>query len=293
MKSSLLIRAGGVKAIYIVYFIALTAALIYAGCSDTVSDLTVNPAPEVHQEGFANSTSPGFHGRYIFDNKLWNLKTCQQCHGADYAGGSTGSSCLTCHSTEGGPENCTLCHGGNGKSHPPKALNGETSISYIGVGVHAAHLDTTKWSAKVECVECHAELTSFEDPAHLGDSPDGIADVHFGELARTSRSGVMPDPLWNRNEASCSNSYCHGTFKSGNQNAIANWVQPSSVYCGTCHGDPATQNPNPKPNGVYLSPHFSYWTVNDCYLCHNQVMNTAGQIIDKEKHVNGVVNFNY
>lgn len=293
MKTIYRIINGGMKLFYSSFFAALSLALVYAGCSDTVSDLTVNTEPGIHQQGFATPGSSGFHGTYINNNKLWNLEACRQCHGNDYAGGNTGSSCLTCHNTAGGPENCSLCHGGNGKSNPPKALNGQTSISYIGVGVHAAHLDSTKWSAKVECYECHQELTSFNDSAHIGSNPDGIAEVVFGSLARTSiGGGITPDPGWNRTDAKCSNIYCHGTFKNGNLNTVADWVQPSSVYCGTCHGDPATQNPNPKPNGVYISPHFSYWTLNDCYLCHNQVMNTAGDIIDKSKHINGEVNFN-
>jgi predicted CxxxxCH...CXXCH cytochrome family protein len=278
---------------YIAFFIAIFSALTYVGCSDPVSDLTTNPLPGVHPDGWTNTTSSAFHGKYIFDNKAWNLKACAQCHGADYLGGTTGSSCYTCHTSEQGPEECTLCHGGAGGINPPKALNGETSTSYIGVGMHYSHLDSTKYSAKVQCVECHVELSSFDDPAHIGDAPDGIADVHFGELARKSiGGGINPDPVWNRDEAKCSNTYCHGNFVNGNPTAAANWTQSSTVYCGTCHGDPTTQNPNPKPNGNYVSPHFSYWTTNDCYLCHNQVMNTAGQIIDKNKHVNGEVNFN-
>lgn len=282
----------GLKIFYISFLLAVVSALTYVGCSEPVSDLANNPAASgVHPDGWSDPSSTSFHGKYIEGNK-WDLNGCKTCHGADYRGGNTGSSCYTCHSDEGGPENCATCHGGNGKGNPPKALNGETSTSYIGVGAHTTHLDTTMWSAKVQCNECHVDFTSFSDTAHIGPNPDGIAEVVFGPLSRTSRAGVVPNPVWNRNDAKCSNSYCHGTFKIGNRDAQPVWTNNATVNCGSCHGNPATQNPNPRVNGNYVSPHFSYWTVNDCYLCHNQVMDASGQFVDKSKHVNGEINLN-
>ncbi len=286
------------RVFYMVFFALVIASLSYEGCSDLATDIgDANPVNGAHPDGWVSLSSSSFHGKFIAENAAWNLDGCKQCHGVDYRGGNTGSSCYTCHTSSQGPEECSLCHGGNGNSFPPKALNGSSSTSYIGVGVHAAHLDSTKWSAKVECNECHMPFSSFDDTLHIGNNSDGIAEVVFGSLARNSIGGnITPDPVWNRNDTKCSNTYCHGTFKNGNVNATANWVQPESVNCGTCHGNPATQNPNPMPNGVYVSPHFSYWTVSGgstgCYLCHNQVIDSNGVFVDKSKHINGIVNFN-
>ena len=272
---------------------AVLTAVNLTGCGEL--DNNLSNVPDIsgpHPEGWTDSNSGEFHGKYILANNEWNLKLCITCHGADYRGGGTGKSCYKCHSTPQGPEECTLCHGGNGKPNPPRALNGQSSTSYIGVGAHSRHLDSTKWSAKLECMDCHLPVNSFDDSNHIGASPNGIADIIFGTLSRTSLGGgITPDPYWNRDETKCSNTYCHGTFKNGNVNASANWVESSSVYCGTCHGDPITGNPNPKPNGVYVAPHSSSFTANQCYLCHSAVINSSAMIINKDKHVNGVVNF--
>jgi predicted CxxxxCH...CXXCH cytochrome family protein len=283
---------------YILFAITVISSLTYVGCSEVENNLV--PAPElniVHPSGWADTTSANFHGKYIYNTNAWNLKQCQNCHGSDYTGGNTGSSCLTCHTAPGGPQNCRLCHGGNsGHANPPKALNGETSVSSLGVGVHVYHLDSTKYSAQLECSDCHSSVSSFDDPNHLGENPDGIADINFGELSKTITSypggQFTPDPQWNRATATCSNSYCHGNFKSGNTDAAAVWTDPNSVKCGSCHGNPVTGNPNPIPNGNYFNPHYSNFTVNTCYQCHGGVINESGTITAPEKHVNGVVNFN-
>ncbi|MBK8553550.1 MAG: hypothetical protein IPL53_21805, partial [Ignavibacteria bacterium] len=55
----------------------------------------------------------------------------------------------------------------------------------------------------------------FNSPNHLGDNPDGVAEVTFGTLANASiGGGITPDPMWN--------------------------TDPNSVKCGSCHGDPVT-----------------------------------------------------
>ncbi|MBK8983838.1 MAG: CxxxxCH/CxxCH domain-containing protein [Ignavibacteria bacterium] len=286
------------KIFYLFFTIVLFSALVYNGCSEIEDNLVTAPEIGTHPPGFADSNSTEFHGKFINDNKLWNLKSCQSCHGNDYAGGSSGSSCLTCHSSSGGPQNCRLCHGGvSGKSYPPKALNGETSISYIGVGVHTYHIDSTKYSAPVACGECHTALTGgFSNPNHIGDLPDGIAEINFGPIAKTVTTfkggGVFPDPVWDRNTATCSNSYCHGTFRDGNSEAVPVWTDRNSVKCGSCHGDPVTGNPNPIPNGNFFHPHYPSYTIGICYQCHGSVIDQSGSIINKLKHVNGVVDYN-
>lgn len=273
---------------------AAVTAGIYIGCEETTDNLITTPTSAAHPSGWRDSSSTNFHGKFIQDNKLWNLKKCQGCHGADYKGGSTGMNCNTCHIEPGGPENCMLCHGSkSGNINPPKALNGNTSIEYLGVGMHEFHLDTTKYSKNVECSECHKLFNNvFSDSNHIGNMPDGIADINFGSLAKTSiGGGIFPVPVWNRSSGSCSEVYCHGNFKNGNRDAIAVWTDSASVKCGTCHGDPNTGNPNPKPNGTFVPPHSSTFTINNCYLCHGSVISNLGKITNKNLHVNGIINY--
>lgn len=283
--------------LYSLFIFIITALLYYQGCSE----LHDNPvhAPEIsgHGDGWIDTNSANFHGKYIFDNKLWNLTSCQTCHGVDYAGGSTGSSCITCHTSQGGPQNCRLCHGNPSHSYPPKALNGETSSSFMSIGSHDIHLSADsnlRFSARVQCSECHLPLNGFSDPNHIGPNPDGIAEINFGILSKTVLPGdtSSPNPTWERNTGTCANTYCHGNFRRGNRSASPIFNQPNTVTCGSCHGDPITGNPNPGAPNNFVTPHFSFWTVTECYFCHNQVMNPQGFIYNKSKHVNGEVNLN-
>lgn len=289
-----------VTVFYSLFVFIISITLGYIGCSEVENNLVQAPQLGVHPPGWGDTTSaatkssPNFHGQYIYDNNAWNLTQCKSCHGGDYKGGTTGSSCLTCHTSSGGPQNCRLCHGGtSGHSNPPKALNGSNEVSTLGVGVHVYHLDSTKYSADVECNECHLPLTGgFNSPNHLGENPDGVAEITFGTLAKTSiGGGIVPDPVWNSNNATCSNSYCHGDFINGNRNAAPVWTDPNSVKCGSCHGDPVTGNPTPRDStGAYVKPHFSFFTSQTCYVCHGTVINPQGIIYNKSLHVNGVVN---
>lgn len=287
-----------INLLYLIFTFIIAIPVIYQGCSETEDNLVNSPELLTHPDGWADTASQNFHGKYIFDNKQWNLKSCRSCHGGDYAGGTSGSTCLTCHSASGGPQNCRLCHGGlPGRSSPPKALNGETSEAYIGVGMHVSHMDSTNYSKPVVCSECHKSLTEgFDSPDHIGDNPDGIAEVTFGVLAKTETfyegGSFMPNPVWNREAVSCSESYCHGTFKDGNLIASPVWTDKQSVKCGSCHGDPVSGNPNPIPNGNFFHPHYPEYTINICYQCHGGVINNAGVITAPDLHLNGVVNFN-
>lgn len=282
-----------IKLFYLSFILILFTALAYQGCSELDTSAVSSPGLSVHPAGFADTNNPAsgnFHGKYIHNNKLWNLAECRSCHGNDYAGGTTGASCRTCHTSSSGPQSCRLCHGGtSGHANPPKALNGDTATTSLGVGMHMSHLYNTKWSAEVACEECHTDFNGFNDPLHIGPNPDGIAEINFGPLAKDTSLGTVPDPVWNRTSATCANSYCHGNFRGGNQNASPVWTNNTTVVCGSCHGDPSTGNPTPRINGVITEPHFSFMNISHCYICHGSVINPSGTFIDKSKHVNGEV----
>jgi predicted CxxxxCH...CXXCH cytochrome family protein len=271
---------------YILFIVSLALMLVYQGCSEIEDGLVTNEAPGVHGAGWTSPSSPNFHGTYIISQK-WNLSTCKTCHGNDYSGGNTGLSCYKCHHDAGGPEACTTCHGGDGHANPPKGLRGETDPASIHVGAHFKHLnDTNRISAVVECEECHTPVNNFSDTNHIGPNPDGMAEIHFGPLANKYLGGTIhANPQWNRNNATCSGVYCHGSFKGGNSSNTVTWTQPGSVVCGSCHGNPQTGNPNPNLN------HDPNNTITDCNQCHFAVIDSTGHIIAPEKHVNGVINF--
>lgn len=278
--------------LYYGLFITLIAsALIYQGCSQLDNDVTMAPDIDTHPDGWANPSSNNFHGAYIINKKQWNLQLCKSCHGSDYTGGSAGSSCLGCHNQSGGPENCRLCHGNSEHSNPPKGLYGDTSITNLGVGVHVTHVNNPRYSASLGCSDCHA-FNGFSDPNHIGNNPDGTAEITFGALAHDTLGGpIRPNPVWDRNTATCSSVYCHGTFREGNVNAVGVWTNPNSVVCGTCHGDPLTGNPTPRTNGIFTEPHYSFMTIQSCYICHGTVINPQGVMVDKTLHLNGEINY--
>lgn len=289
---------------YIIFYLGFTLILIslftYYGCSELEKNLIQAPTSGiVHGTGWVDKASQNFHGVYIVNQLKWKLDECQKCHGSDYKGGSTGISCLTCHTNQGGPEACNTCHGSrdttNPHPYPPLSLKGDSLETDRGVGVHNLHLTddpNERYSAQVRCVSCHQKVNSFSDPSHF-QNPNGVATLHFDSLAVNVLPGdtiSRPNPTYDVVSNTCSNVYCHGQFTGGNLNFKPVFNDPESVTCGSCHGDPVTGNPTPRINGVFRPPHYSWMTINNCYYCHTSVINQQGQIIDPTKHVNGVVN---
>src|SRR3954447_25722949 len=62
---------------------------------------------QIHPDGIADPKSADFHGA-LLRSTGWNFATCQKCHGTDFAGGTSGNSCLKCQAE--GPTGCTVCH---------------------------------------------------------------------------------------------------------------------------------------------------------------------------------------
>jgi hypothetical protein len=243
-------------------------------------------------------TTPGSgHDAYI-KTKNWSLADCKSCHGTDYQGGSSGESCLTCHTSTAGPEACNTCHGSIDLPDsdllswaPPEDLKDKTVTTSLGVGAHQNHLTGTAWSTAYtrDCAVCHPVLTGFSDPAHI-DKKSGV-DMHFGTVA-TWDGNVSPQ--WDHGSATCAGMYCHGNFSfsksessnqwgyeseniSGNNlDMIWNEVGTGQSACGTCHGLP--------PAG--------HVAATACNACHGSVIGDNNVIIDKRKHINGQVDLN-
>ncbi|MDP4175583.1 MAG: CxxxxCH/CxxCH domain-containing protein [Bacteroidota bacterium] len=331
--------------------------LFIAGCSELKKDIptTAVNGSIVHGEGFANPSSPNFHGLYFKKTGTsmyacrtchgltftggntgvncskchstiqvhtdstttasshgaylrahdWNLGGCKQCHGASYAGGQfqAATSCNNqgCHSSANGgsPEACNTCHGqfhDPTKIAPPRSVTGDTATSNRGVGAHASHLYTASISNTVSCAECHTIPQGVFAAGHLD---TGLpAEVNFHGPLGTKNSS----PVYNSGNLTCANTYCHGNFSFSKASAPASdqfayaednivganfspkWTQVdgSQAACGTCHGLP--------PKGHIGYPNNLPVTACGNSGCHSGVVDINGNIIDKNKHINGAIN---
>jgi hypothetical protein len=241
-----------------------------------------------HPEGFANTNSVNSHDKF-FAEINWNLMMCQSCHGADYAGmGTLDKNCLSCHNSAGGPEACNTCHGSKNNAAPPEDLEGNTKTTAQGVGAHQAHVAGTTLSTykQGECYKCHANLTGFDDPAHIDNTPH--AELNFGTLS--TQNGQL-NPIWDNVNGSCADVYCHGGFEFKKGDSQYQWVYTDSVIagnnptlywkyvntgqalCGSCHGLP--------PDG--------HIEANTCGGCHADVVDDNFNITNKFLHINGQI----
>ncbi len=286
------------KKIILLYANLLVFSLIFISCSEVQSDITPPSKVTLHKEGVNNPASQNFHGRLVAQAN-WDLKNCQQCHAVNYTGGTAKSSCLDCHKQPGGPEACNTCHGDFANPFaiaPPRDLSGGISDTSRGVGAHTKHLGGNSIGSEVECSVCHKVPRGYSDVGHIDDSPS--AEVIFSGLAVKGTSAANR-PVYNYNQISCSNTYCHGNFSysksastyqfaytqdamvGNNSTPIWNKVDGTYVKCNSCHGKSESDT---SPIGHINS------TNNDCANCHPGVVDNQGRIIDKDKHINGKIN---
>ena len=288
---------------YTILLILISASLIYEGCSK-LNDNVTTPVNFLgpHPAGWLDTTSGDFHGAFI-RNAGWKLDGCKICHGYDYRGGSTNTSCYKCHTQANGPEACNTCHGDPADPnsiYPPKTLSGSYDPNDPHVGAHFHHLNPDYASTDQEkyrpvaCMECHRPVNKFSDTNHINPVRNGSAGLTFGPLAKDSTGWGMqnPNPTFDPVTYLCSNVYCHGDFKNGNTNFQPQFNNPNSVKCGSCHGDSASGNPTPGAPNNYHYPHLAtYWsdTLKLCNECHTQVIDAQGNIINPSLHIDGIL----
>ncbi|MFT3764018.1 MAG: CxxxxCH/CxxCH domain-containing protein [Minicystis sp.] len=214
----------------------------------------------VHQSGWADPQSDGFHARWLRGRRASNgdelaqLAECRQCHGEDYGGGPVGVSCNTsgCHTQKGGPAFCGTCHGTSDGPMPQ-------------TGAHALH--------QAFCADCHQVPDHLEAKGHV----DGKVDVIFGGIAIAAGSKAIFDPATRR----CDNVYCHA-------GSSPTWQAPSGeTPCSFCHEAPpasherwkrvatptscATCHPSPsKPEiaGQHIDAQIRIAASIPCWTCH-------------------------
>ena len=201
---------------------------------------------------------------------------------------------MNCHHDS--PEACNTCHGDfsdASKIAPPRALNGDTDSTSVAVGAHYAHLyrpNDLRTSAYISCTECHSVPATVWQTGHI-DTTAG-AQMVFGNLSKTTTDGVTPNPQYNKTTHTCSNTYCHGTFRNGNTSNAPVWNVAATGACGTCHG---------KGNGNPVPTDETHSGINpeDCAGgCHTNVVTSTKvgttyifKFNDNSLHVNGTIDF--
>ncbi|MBI4820487.1 MAG: CxxxxCH/CxxCH domain-containing protein, partial [Deltaproteobacteria bacterium] len=215
---------------------------------------------------------------------------CGSCHGMPPpAPHPAARACALCHDTAGPNDElidplrhadgrldvretseCSACHGSDTNSAPPRDLLGRGITTEPGVGAHQTHLTGGVQSRPVECSDCHLVPTEMGSPGHV--DSDVPAELVFKATA-TLRGA---SPKWNRETATCSDSYCHGSRLEGSRPHEPVWtrVDGTEARCGQCHGLPPSE-PHP---------------ANDrCELCHLPTAGPERTIANRLTHVDGVV----
>jgi predicted CxxxxCH...CXXCH cytochrome family protein len=219
----------------------------------------------VHRGGILDPASADFHGTLLREEK-YAFGVCQQCHGIDFAGGTSGVSCLSCHTK--GPTDCSTCHGALATS-----------------GSHGHHLGAGPQGETFACAECHLVPKVYTDVGHIfladGTLDPPPAEVKLGALAALTPPGARraAPPAFDAATQACSNVYCHGALlgDSASTNTQPVWKAAGTgqADCGTCHGLP--------PNHV--------GTATACSGCHPSVVDKDRKIIAPDKHVDGKIDF--
>ncbi|MBW2278318.1 MAG: CxxxxCH/CxxCH domain-containing protein, partial [Deltaproteobacteria bacterium] len=169
-----------------------------------------------------------------------------------------------------GTDECNLCHGSEDNDAPPLDTLGNDAETEVTVGAHQSHLAVSDWHREVVCEDCHVVPEEWDDDDHLDDPP---AEVTWSDLAGADDA----TPSFDRDAAVCAGVYCHGTtLQPGGTLTEPTWtnVDGTQVECGTCHGEP--------PGGGHP-------TTNQCFRCHEDVIDEELNFIAPELHINGTV----
>ena len=215
----------------------------------------------IHPGGIMDPASHEFHGQLIREQK-YAFGVCQKCHGVDFAGGTSGVSCLSCHAD--GPTGCTTCHG-----------------DIATKGSHARHLGGGPLRKAYGCAECHVVPAVYTDVGHIfradGTLDPPPAEVTLGAMAALAPGAIArPAPSFDPATQSCSNVYCHSPVLGDGaaSNMHPAWNQPGTgaADCGTCHGLPP-----------------QHTVAGNCAACHPSVVGRDRTIIAPDKHIDGMV----
>ncbi len=227
----------------------------------------------VHGAAFVDPRSPESHGQFLRGKRYRPMldaadaDACGRCHeGAparptNVAYAAEGATpCTTCHVEPSGPLGCGTCHGGPGRSYPPRDrcfFPGDAPSS-----AHAAHAETSPSRVDgMACSTCHP-TPLFGVPQ--GTHANGAVEVWF-DYEKAGREAKF-DPQ---------NKRCTGTChsRSGRRPTPA-WsgVAEAQMGCSDCHASP--------PASHYEG---------SCTNCHREANGSGTALTKPTLHVNGKV----
>jgi len=262
-----------------ILLIFICAALFAMSCSN---ERIPDSLPDTHGPSWLDKESPDFHGKVAL---AAGIASCAKCHG-EKSTDDNAAFCIECHQAEGV---CSSCHGGlNDKSGaPPFGLHDEIDDTTLAVGAHAIHLAGSSLSGGVACSSCHRVPVAILDSLHLdfadtenGRPLDSIAELFFSAPNNDAAA------VWDRESRTCSNLYCHGQFYGGNGDNKPIWTGADQAACGSCHDVGA----NPETLMGIHGYHVGIFHLG-CYDCHDVVVDVEQNIIDRDLHINGNVDF--
>src|SRR5512137_1448247 len=242
------VGSGGARATMVFGTLAKTGlgtTASYAGSATAAGGSTAGTCSNVYCHG-------AFTGSGVTSSLSWTggaaAANCGTCHGnPPPAPHSTSTACGSCHTgytsttvnatahlngtVDVANLSCTSCHGGVNAA-PPVDTTGGSATTLVSVGAHQAHVASTLRTA-MACTECHGAASATYTTSHS----DGTVQVSFGTLSNTGTATV-----WNRTNASCAASYCHGgtTAVLGGTGTTPVWTTVNGTYkaCTSCHGNP-------------------------------------------------------
>ncbi|HSD22114.1 MAG TPA: CxxxxCH/CxxCH domain-containing protein, partial [Anaeromyxobacter sp.] len=151
---------------------------------------------------------------------------------------------------------CRSCHGSTANPAPPIGTRGETATTDLAVGAHQRHVVNGPIRNALSCEECHVVPTELLHG-------NGTVDLAWGTLA----TQLGATPVWDRTQATCASTYCHGAKLAGGSVTTPTWtaVSPGQTSCGSCHGAPP---PPPHPASALTG----------CARCHPDTVTPEGAI---------------
>ena len=170
---------------------------------------------------------------------------------------------------------CNACHGSAKNAAPPSDTSGNTAVSFRGVGMHQAHVTAGDRHEALTCSACHQNPKGVGDKGHMDSKLP--AEVTFGALARTTKL----QPSWDATTLTCKDVYCHSL--SGAKSPAPGWTKALNPGCDACHGL--------APSMTRTGASHPMATIATCHTCHKGVVDSAGKIIDTQKHINGKTDF--
>lgn len=203
---------------------------------------------------------------------------CGACHGlppASHAPGLPAEGCDTCHPMGpaqhidgalviGSSPGCSGCHGSDASPAPPRDLAGNQATSALGVGAHQSHLQAPRGlRGPVPCADCHEVPAEVDSAGHIDSAAPAEVAAALG---------------WDRAQARCSTSWCHG------QSApVWTAVGRDQAACGTCHGVPPAD-----------ANHAPDMDLTSCSGCHPRTVDAFGNVLrtgppgaEHSEHIDG------